>query len=362
MNNSLPNKKKLVPISDAAEILGVSIDTIRRWDKSGILHSERPDGKNRYFSLSELEHHKAQRPLTISEVAKKLNMSTTTLRRLETRGVLQPERNKAGERVYHKDTLNEFLSSDYYRRKKQLKELIKPSTAIKQSAKHPTLDESIQNYEKIVPNLDNINPPENPTAEFSNKSDIAPNLKPQQRIPEFIVAAVIFVLLVAIGVTNITLSTALSSQSVEIPAVLSETVTYEKPEEASISAKLLEVEGENNATESGKIEESVTLESIESLIEGVADFDASEATEAAEEDRGSPSLNDLKIILTIKTGGAEFINIREKPSTESGKIGKAIGGQTFDMVSRESDWYEIKLSEDLNGYVSEKFVQIKEID
>ena len=45
----------MVPIGEAADILGVSIDTIRRWDGSGILHSSRPDGKTRHFSVSELE-------------------------------------------------------------------------------------------------------------------------------------------------------------------------------------------------------------------------------------------------------------------------------------------------------------------
>ena len=73
--------KKLIPISEAAIVLGVSIDTVRRWDKSGVLHSERPDGKNRYFSLNELEEYKLKSPLPISEVAKNLSISATTLRR-----------------------------------------------------------------------------------------------------------------------------------------------------------------------------------------------------------------------------------------------------------------------------------------
>jgi DNA (cytosine-5)-methyltransferase 1 len=55
MADDFKKNYKLMPIGRAAEILGVSIDTLRRWDKQGIIRSVRPDGKNRYFSLSELE-------------------------------------------------------------------------------------------------------------------------------------------------------------------------------------------------------------------------------------------------------------------------------------------------------------------
>src|SRR3990170_8080665 len=73
----------LVPISEAAEILEVSIDTIRRWDQKGILHSKRANGDKRYFSVHELEGVKFAKPLTISEASQKLGISHSTLRRLE---------------------------------------------------------------------------------------------------------------------------------------------------------------------------------------------------------------------------------------------------------------------------------------
>ncbi len=127
MSNSLPKQKKSVSISEAAKILGVSIDTIRRWDKSGVLHSDRPDGKNRYFSPEELEEHKLNRPLSISEVARKLNVSATTLRRLEMRGLIKPGRNNAGERVFDKDQIENFLKSDYFLRKGKIKKKVPES-------------------------------------------------------------------------------------------------------------------------------------------------------------------------------------------------------------------------------------------
>ena len=54
----LENEKGLVPIGKAAEILGVSVDTLRRWNKKGLLTTLRPDKKDRYFRLVDLEDFK----------------------------------------------------------------------------------------------------------------------------------------------------------------------------------------------------------------------------------------------------------------------------------------------------------------
>jgi len=54
MKEAQDKKEKLLVISDAAKYLGVSIDTVRRWDRAGVLHAVRPDGKTRYFSLTQL--------------------------------------------------------------------------------------------------------------------------------------------------------------------------------------------------------------------------------------------------------------------------------------------------------------------
>ncbi len=58
------------------------------------------EDRYRYFSLAELEAVKLAKPLSISEAAHELELSATTLRRLERQGVISPKRNKAGERVY----------------------------------------------------------------------------------------------------------------------------------------------------------------------------------------------------------------------------------------------------------------------
>lgn len=45
----------LISIGDAAEILGVSIDTLRRWDKSGKLYSVKSSGGHRFYHKSQIE-------------------------------------------------------------------------------------------------------------------------------------------------------------------------------------------------------------------------------------------------------------------------------------------------------------------
>jgi len=46
---------KLIPIGKTAKLLGVSISTLRRWDQSGILTSNRKNKENRYYDLEAIE-------------------------------------------------------------------------------------------------------------------------------------------------------------------------------------------------------------------------------------------------------------------------------------------------------------------
>lgn len=48
-------KKDLISIGEAASILGVSIDTLRRWDKNGKLKSVKTEGRHRKYYRSDLE-------------------------------------------------------------------------------------------------------------------------------------------------------------------------------------------------------------------------------------------------------------------------------------------------------------------
>lgn len=54
MNNPLINDR-LIPIRKAAEILGVSLDTLRRWDKSGKFPAIKSPGGHRFYSSVQIE-------------------------------------------------------------------------------------------------------------------------------------------------------------------------------------------------------------------------------------------------------------------------------------------------------------------
>lgn len=99
-----------VTIGAASVYLGVSIDTLRRWERAGKLTASRPDGKNRYFALEDLEAFKNLRPLTTSEVAKALGVSASTVRRLEQQRSLVPNRGENGERLYTAASVADYIS------------------------------------------------------------------------------------------------------------------------------------------------------------------------------------------------------------------------------------------------------------
>lgn len=287
MSDSLPKQKKLIPISEAAKVLGVSIDTVRRWDKSGVLHSERPDGKNRYFSLNELKQHKLSQPLPISEVARNLSISATTLRRLEARGLIKPKRNNAGERVYDENLLKNFLNSDYFLRKKQIKEKIpEPFQEEKELIDDLTLGDETEHLERRDPAIPRI------------------NLKPQprSRINEFMSAStIIFALLVTFGIRNIWISESKAQPlPSEVLSVVKEKVST-APAEATAEAK-------------------------------------------------------PQTLVKVKTEDSSTVNIRQKPTTKSAKIGQAKDGESFEFISKNSDWFEVKVASQ-SGFISAEYVE-----
>lgn len=76
---------ELVAISQAAKYLDVSIDTIRRWDRLGMLHSTRPTGKTRFFYMAELRKVKISGPIVLEK--QKTNLSSPSNFRQEIRRI-----------------------------------------------------------------------------------------------------------------------------------------------------------------------------------------------------------------------------------------------------------------------------------
>ena len=96
-------------ISQVARRLGVSIDTLRRWDKSGRLVAERLDGRNRYYGLDDVEALVAGHGFSTAQVAKRLGVSASTVRRLEEQGLLKSSRDPQGWRWYDRDSVAAYV-------------------------------------------------------------------------------------------------------------------------------------------------------------------------------------------------------------------------------------------------------------
>jgi molybdopterin-binding protein len=52
--------KKTMTLGEAANAIGVSIDTLRRWERSGKLKTKRDDRNHRVVSAKEVERHTSQ--------------------------------------------------------------------------------------------------------------------------------------------------------------------------------------------------------------------------------------------------------------------------------------------------------------
>lgn len=217
----MSKKNILVSISETAQFFGVSIDTIRRWDKEGILHSVRPTGKTRFFYRKDLEVLKSYKePFAL-------------------------KRNKG------------------------------------KTVKKERFAESSQIPEKIY---------------------IDQNLKPLQRIPELLVTTVAFFLLLTLGIRNVINSQIKPPKRSKTPAVLSKTTKIE----------------EIKPTPAEEIKPKITV--------------------------------------MIEADPESIINIREEPATSSAKIGKAKGGDTFEFISLDAGWYQVKLADGSIGFISAEYI------
>ena len=100
-----------LPIGKAATYLHISIDTLRRWEASGRVISKRLDGKNRYFLMKDLEVLKTGSLMTVKEASRRLNISSTMLRRLTNSGVITSTRAKNGYRMFRVLDIERYLET-----------------------------------------------------------------------------------------------------------------------------------------------------------------------------------------------------------------------------------------------------------
>ena len=69
--------KNWVPISEAASYLRISKDTLRRWEKQGLLKAYRSPTNHRYYNKQELDYVFSKKPnITKEEVSKNDQIKT----------------------------------------------------------------------------------------------------------------------------------------------------------------------------------------------------------------------------------------------------------------------------------------------
>ena len=112
MQTNLPKPaKKLYSIGEAALLLRVSVDTIRRWEKAGKIHVFRTPGKTRMVPGAEIERinqKETKKFLSVGEAAKDLGVSIQTLRRWDRQGLIKSIRGLSGERQFNIESIQKI--------------------------------------------------------------------------------------------------------------------------------------------------------------------------------------------------------------------------------------------------------------
>ncbi len=157
-----------------------------------------------------------------------------------------------------------------------------------------------RNLERRDPARNVKNPSEVPTEPSEETHLVHQDLKPLQRIPEIVMITVVFLVLVTVGIKNINASPNKVLGSVAAPAA-----TLAPPPMAGEEKK-------------------------------------------------------AKTMLVIKIDNASdsaSVNIRQKPTVNSEKIGTAHDGDTFEFVSENEGWYEVKLATE-SGFISAAYIEV----
>lgn len=151
---------------------------------------------------------------------------------------------------------------------------------------------------------------ESQSEHFEPKTAVASDLEPQSHFPALIASILAFVLLVALGLRNINASAA--------KAVLGATATTVPSTAPSASPAALPPESE-------------TVQP--------------------------------KTLVVVKLDNQSLsVNIRQDPTADSAKIGKARDGDTFEFISENSGWYEVKLPDNSTGFISAEYAVAKGAD
>lgn len=222
-----------------------------------------------------------------------------------------------------------------------------------------------------------------------------PDLKSRSRTPIFLaVSMAMYLLLFTLGIRNINISRANSLQPLPTPEVLSETEeavptevvtptqeavpTEEIKSTEDIILKIRIENGSSSAnihqiptTDSEKIGEARDGDTFKyvyldsdwyevRLDDGSTGFISREFIVREETEEAVPT-EEIILKVTMEDPSAS-VNIRQGPTIDSEKIGKARDGDTFEYVSIDSDWYEVRLIGGTTGFISREFIEREETD
>jgi molybdopterin-binding protein len=87
---------RVVSIGEAAKALGVSVDTVRRWERCGRLTSQRDDRNRRQISVSEIERLGGRMPAVTGDGFSARNRFEGEVESVEVTGVIAQVVIKAG--------------------------------------------------------------------------------------------------------------------------------------------------------------------------------------------------------------------------------------------------------------------------
>jgi molybdopterin-binding protein len=88
---------RLVPIGDAAQALGVSLDTLRRWERDGRLQAERGRGNRRMIRSSDIERLGGRVPTRVGDTFSARNRFEGIVESVEVTGVVAQVVMRAGD-------------------------------------------------------------------------------------------------------------------------------------------------------------------------------------------------------------------------------------------------------------------------
>ncbi len=150
-NKQLPDKK-FISISKAAKFLQISPDTLRNWERQGKLIPARTFGGARRYSTAELlslkkEIHPISTPrkglLSVSQAAQALYVSKDTIRNWDAQGFIDSKRTKGGAR--------RFTRAEIIRLQKELgiQEQLSDKAAFKLAKKVPNSELKFHNFSRF---------------------------------------------------------------------------------------------------------------------------------------------------------------------------------------------------------------------